>query len=46
MLGANLACFQAFSYSRHFLSSVIRVCGYEASPNTVEASNGRVTTIG
>lgn len=45
MLGADLACFQAFSYSRHFLSSCIRVCGFEASSNTVEASNGHITNI-
>lgn len=45
MLGADLACFQAFSYSRHFLSSCIRVCGYEASSNSVESSSGHVTTI-
>ncbi|SPO26435.1 related to trehalose-6-phosphate phosphatase [Ustilago trichophora] len=45
MLGADLACFQAFSYSRHFLSSCIRVCGYEASSNAVESSNGHVTNI-
>ncbi|CEH19125.1 related to trehalose-6-phosphate phosphatase [Ceraceosorus bombacis] len=45
MLGADLACFQAFSYSRHFLSSCIRVCGFEASNNTVESSNGHITNI-
>ncbi|PWZ00265.1 hypothetical protein BCV70DRAFT_231880 [Testicularia cyperi] len=45
MLGADLACFQAFSYSRHFLSSCIRVCGYEASSNAVESSTGHITNI-
>lgn len=45
MLGADLACFQAFSYSRHFLSSCIRVCGYEASSNAVESASGHVTNI-
>ncbi|CAO1620800.1 unnamed protein product [Jaminaea pallidilutea] len=45
MLGADLACFQAFSYSRHFLSSCIRVCGYEATSTSIEASNGHVTHI-
>nr|BAO72965.1 trehalose-6-phosphate phosphatase1 [Moniliella megachiliensis] len=45
MLGADLACFQAFSYSRHFLSSCIRVCGFEASYNAVESQNGQVTSI-
>jgi len=32
MLGANLVCFQTYSYSRHFTSSCIRVCGYETTP--------------
>ncbi len=45
MLGADLACFQAFSYSRHFLSSCIRVCGFDASYNSVESYNGHVTSI-
>lgn len=45
MLGADLACFQAFSYSRHFLSSCIRVCGFEASANSVESFNGHITNI-
>ncbi|KAN0059810.1 hypothetical protein ACQY0O_008384 [Thecaphora frezii] len=45
MLGADLACFQAFSYSRHFLSSCIRVLGSEASSNSVESQNGHVTNI-
>nr|BAO72966.1 trehalose-6-phosphate phosphatase2 [Moniliella megachiliensis] len=45
MLGADLACFQAFSYSRHFLSSCIRVCGFDASYNAVESKNGQVTSI-
>jgi len=33
MLGANLVCFQTYSYSRHFISSCIRVCGYETTSN-------------
>lgn len=45
MLGADLACFQAFSYSRHFLSSCVRVCGFEASSDAVESPNGHVTNI-
>lgn len=45
MLGADLACFQAFSYSRHFLSSCIRVCGFEASSNSVESFKGHITNI-
>lgn len=31
MLGAHLVCFQTYSYSRHFTSSCIRVCGYETA---------------
>lgn len=45
MLGADLACFQTFSYSRHFLSSCIRVCGFDASFNAVESLDGQVTSI-
>ncbi|KAJ3874028.1 trehalose-6-phosphate phosphatase [Lentinula edodes] len=30
MLGANLVCFQNYSYTRHFVSTCIRVCGYES----------------
>jgi trehalose-6-phosphate synthase len=33
MLGANLVCFQNYSYSRHFVSTCIRVCGYESHQN-------------
>ena len=33
MLGANLICFQTYSYQRHFISSCIRVCGYEITQN-------------
>ncbi|KAF5389624.1 hypothetical protein D9757_004178 [Collybiopsis confluens] len=33
MLGANLVCFQNYSYSRHFVSTCIRVCGYESHSN-------------
>ena len=45
MLGANLVCFQTYSYSRHFLSTCIRVCGFETTANGVDA-NGSVTAIG
>ncbi|KAJ3764074.1 trehalose-6-phosphate phosphatase [Lentinula raphanica] len=33
MLGANLVCFQNYSYTRHFVSTCIRVCGYESHLN-------------
>ena len=33
MLAANLICFQTYSYQRHFISSSIRVCGFETTPN-------------
>ncbi|KAF9225645.1 glycosyltransferase family 20 protein [Gyrodon lividus] len=31
MLGSNLVCFQTYSYSRHFTSTCVRVCGYETT---------------
>ncbi|KAH7887163.1 glycosyltransferase family 20 protein [Phlebopus sp. FC_14] len=37
MLGANLVCFQTYSYSRHFTSTCVRVCGYETTSRTVPA---------
>lgn len=37
MLSANLVCFQTYSYSRHFLSTCVRVCGYETTSRTVLA---------
>ncbi|TIA93684.1 hypothetical protein E3P81_00786 [Wallemia ichthyophaga] len=39
MLGSNLVCFQTYSYSRHFLSSCIRVCGYESTSSGVESNS-------
>ncbi|ODO03344.1 trehalose-phosphatase [Cryptococcus wingfieldii CBS 7118] len=45
MLGANLVSFQTYSYSRHFVSTCIRVCGYESTPGGVDA-NGQVTAVG
>ena len=44
MLGSNLVCFQTYSYSKHFLSSCIRVCGYESTSSGVE-SNGFNTAV-
>ncbi|KAG8968873.1 threalose-6-phosphate phosphatase [Tulasnella sp. 419] len=44
MLGANLVCFQTYSYSRHFASSCVRVCGYESAPNGVDVA-GQVVSI-
>ncbi|KAK7047301.1 hypothetical protein VNI00_006532 [Paramarasmius palmivorus] len=44
MLGANLICFQTYSYTRHFTSTCIRVCGYEASPRGIDVE-GHVTTV-
>ncbi|KAH7909154.1 trehalose 6-phosphate phosphatase [Hygrophoropsis aurantiaca] len=40
MLGANLVCFQTYSYSRHFISTCVRVCGYETTPSR-EGGNGQ-----
>ncbi|KAK7462851.1 hypothetical protein VKT23_007427 [Stygiomarasmius scandens] len=44
MLGANLVCFQTYSYSRHFISTCIRVCGYEASSRGIDVE-GHVTSV-
>ena len=45
MLGANFIAFQTYSYSRHFVSTCIRVCGYESAAGGVDA-NGSVTAVG
>ena len=45
MLGANQVSFQTYSYSRHFVSTCIRVCGYESNAAGVEA-NGSITAVG
>lgn len=44
MLGANLVCFQTYSYSRHFMSTCIRVCGYEANSRGIDVE-GHVTAV-
>ncbi|GAA97381.1 glycosyltransferase family 20 protein [Mixia osmundae IAM 14324] len=44
MLGANLCCFQTYSYGRHFLSACVRVMGYEAAKGGVE-TNGTFCAI-
>lgn len=44
MLGANLVCFQTYSYARHFSSSCIRVCGYESAAQGIDAQ-GHVVTV-
>lgn len=47
MLGANLVCFQTYSYSRHFTSSCVRVCGYETTPKGRGIDvEGHVSAIG
>lgn len=46
MLGANLICFQTYSYSRHFTSSCIRVCGYEVTSGGGIDVQGHVSAIG
>lgn len=46
MLGANLCCFQTYSYGRHFLSSCVRVCGYEALEGGIGVdAHGSITSI-
>lgn len=44
MLGADLLCFQTYSYGRHFISACIRVMGLESVGNGIE-SNGMITDI-
>ena len=44
MLGANVVSFQTYAYSRHFISTCIRVCGYESAQGGVEA-NGSFTAV-
>lgn len=46
MLGANLICFQTYSYSRHFTSCCIRVCGYEVTARGGIDVQGYVAAIG
>ncbi|TCD60628.1 threalose-6-phosphate phosphatase [Steccherinum ochraceum] len=45
MLGANLICFQTYSYSRHFTSSCVRVCGYEINAKGDIDVQGHVSSI-
>jgi trehalose-6-phosphate synthase len=45
MLGANLVCFQTYSYSRHFTSACVRVCGYEISPGRGIDVHGHVASV-
>lgn len=42
MLGASMIGFQNYSYSRHFVSSCIRVLGFESTKNGVDAHGARV----
>ncbi|KAJ7598894.1 trehalose-6-phosphate phosphatase [Mycena floridula] len=44
MLGANLVCFQTYSYSRHFNSTCVRVCGYESTQRGIDVE-GHVTAV-
>ncbi|KAF5310665.1 hypothetical protein D9619_007726 [Psilocybe cf. subviscida] len=44
MLGANLICFQTYSYCRHFTSTCIRVCGYETTSRGIDVE-GHVTAV-
>ena len=44
MLGANLVCFQTYSYSRHFTSSCVRVCGYEVAARGIDVQ-GHVAAV-
>lgn len=58
MLGADLVAFQTYAYARHFVSSCVRVCGYESVGGAAGPSasgngggmgidvQGRVTAVG
>jgi trehalose 6-phosphate synthase/phosphatase len=45
MLGADLVCFQTYSYTRHFISTCVRVCGYESNHRGIDVE-GHITSIG
>lgn len=45
MLGANLICFQTYSYSRHFTSCCVRVCGYESTSRGGIDVQGHISSI-
>lgn len=44
MLGADLVCFQTYSYTRHFISTCIRVCGYETTIRGIDVE-GHVAAV-
>ncbi|KAF7369963.1 Trehalose-6-phosphate phosphatase [Mycena sanguinolenta] len=43
-VGADLVCFQTYSYSQHFTSTCIRICGYETAPRGIDAES-HVTAV-
>lgn len=45
MLGANLVCFQTYSYSRHFISTCIRVCGYETTSRGIDVEGHGISVM-
>lgn len=42
MLGASMIGFQNYSYSRHFISSCIRMLGFESTKSGIDAHGARV----
>jgi trehalose 6-phosphate synthase/phosphatase len=46
MLGANLVCFQTYSYTRHFTSTCVRVCGYETTSRTIQPPSAGASRSG
>ena len=46
MLGANLVCFQTYSYTRHFTSTCVRVCGYETTSKVVQPPSADASRSG
>jgi len=43
LLGADLVGFQTYSFMRHFISTVSRLLGYEATPNGIQLENSVVS---
>ncbi|KZV98162.1 glycosyltransferase family 20 protein [Exidia glandulosa HHB12029] len=44
IVGANLVCFQTYSYARHFISTCIRVCAYESAVNGIDV-DGHIVSV-
>ncbi len=45
LVGADVIGFHTYDYARHFRSACMRVLGYEAKPDTIEAEGRRVRLL-